>query len=917
MSAFGTFFRNVGNLVGSDAFKAGTKTHRIAAIAENTKTQIKLPEALTERVTGPAVVEPGSFEGILGNPAATHPLGESVSKELPLETSYSPAGRDLTGTTDTRNIDLDAINTSDEMKAYIDSVSQGYVDVPHRSLEQVEEMAQTKEVLASIVGNTVHSGFSDRQILALRQIMVEESTRVKEMADQIMSNPANVSQEDWAKFAVRENKYIQLQRYVSGATAEVSRALNAMKLPVGDAGSDRLRQIYEILEESGNKMHLMQRAKLISEGTGDAIDIAKASRGRSGMMKPLMELWVNGLLSGPQTHLANIASNSLVVGYESLVIRPIASGIGAILNTPGRIHAEEVISEAYGTFQGFWDGFSLFSKELANKPYDQFGHLAKDEIYDWRAISSGYFNLAPDSATGRSLDLFGDWYARVPGRMLQGMDQWFKSVIYRQELNSQALRAGLQKGLEGDELIAYTQNLVNNPSGKIHTAALERAEYQTFTNPVDKEGGAMGKLARSFQTLSYQHPGLKMIVPFVRTPTNLVTMAMENTPLAPITKKFRNDIAGGGPKRDLALARISMGTVIWASIYQAHQEGTITGSGPVGRKKKQFLKEVGWRPNCIGGKGKWLAMNRADPFAMSIAAVANSMDAAAYADTEQNWMTLASGSILGIATNLTDKSYMKSVAQLIEVLSGKRSPTEGAKQFATSTSASFVPSWLNYVAHSTDDKVRASFMTTDPLSMMANKAKARTPWGSDEVPPIRDWKGDITIRDYGGFMGSIMPFPVAEIKTQPQAFAMWKSGVLVSRPSTTQHLLGADVDLMRLDGGTGWVFEKFTEFVGKRRLKFTKTIVPSMDAYKKAREGFKGREGMLASRFNSALRSGLEVGKIDFLKWYKTESPKHANWVGMGTAEWDSIVLKNTAEVQSPPGTPGFAPANKTPNFFQ
>ena len=334
MSAFGTFFRNVGNLVGSDAFKAGAKTNRIAAIAENTKTQIKLPEALTERVTGPAVVEPGSFEGILGNPAATHPLGESASKELPLETSYSPAGRDLTGTTDTRNIDLDAINTSDEMKAYIDSVSQGYVDVPHRSLEQVEEMAQTKEVLASIVGNTVHSGFSDRQILALRQIMVEESTRVKEMADQIMSNPANVSQEDWAKFAVRENKYIQLQRYVSGATAEVSRALNAMKLPVGDAGSNRLRQIYEILEESGNKMHLMQRAKLISEGTGDAIDIAKASRGRSGMMKPLMELWVNGLLSGPQTHLANIASNSLVVGYESLVIRPIASGIGAILNTP-------------------------------------------------------------------------------------------------------------------------------------------------------------------------------------------------------------------------------------------------------------------------------------------------------------------------------------------------------------------------------------------------------------------------------------------------------------------------------------------------------------------------------------------------------------------------------------------------------
>ena len=55
---------------------------------------------------------------------------------------------------------------------------------------------------------------------------------------------------------------------------------------------------------------------------------------------------------------------------------------------------------------------------------------------------------------------------------------------------------------------------------------------------------------------------LTFVLPFVRTPVNIARYAFERTPFAPLVGQWRADIAAGGARADLALARMSTGTAI-------------------------------------------------------------------------------------------------------------------------------------------------------------------------------------------------------------------------------------------------------------------------------------------------------------------------------------------------------------------
>lgn len=98
--------------------------------------------------------------------------------------------------------------------------------------------------------------------------------------------------------------------------------------------------------------------------------------------------------------------------------------------------------------------------------------------------------------------------------------------------------------------------------------AMEFARYQTFQNPVGPLAGAVLSAARSY-------PWLKIVVPFVRTPTNIIKFAAERSPLAPILKEWRADILAGGARRDLAIARSTLGTGLGLTIAQMAQDGLI------------------------------------------------------------------------------------------------------------------------------------------------------------------------------------------------------------------------------------------------------------------------------------------------------------------------------------------------------
>ena len=120
-------------------------------------------------------------------------------------------------------------------------------------------------------------------------------------------------------------------------------------------------------------------------------------------------------------------------------------------------------------------------------------------------------------------------------------------------------------------------------------------------------------------------PGVKLIVPFIRTPTNILKFAMERTPLAPIMKSVRADILAGGARRDTALARISMGSMAMAVTASYAAQGVITGGGPSDPALKSHLYNQGWQPYSVKIGDKYYAYGRLEPLGMMMGLAADAV----------------------------------------------------------------------------------------------------------------------------------------------------------------------------------------------------------------------------------------------------------------------------------------------------
>jgi hypothetical protein len=74
---------------------------------------------------------------------------------------------------------------------------------------------------------------------------------------------------------------------------------------------------------------------------------------------------------------------------------------------------------------------------------------------------------------------------------------------------------------------------------------------------------------------------------------------IERTPFAPTSSRFRQDFAKGGPARDLALAKVTMGSMFVYGATELAANGYIIGSGPGRRADQEAFRRGGGQPYTI------------------------------------------------------------------------------------------------------------------------------------------------------------------------------------------------------------------------------------------------------------------------------------------------------------------------------
>lgn len=704
-----------------------------------------------ERVMPEVKMEPGTAP-----PAVAVGSEAAPPKAEPPKKPEEPAGPTLPPPTSqfmdkAGNIRLENLNTPEDVNVLVREIAeQNEGFMPARGIipdDMVMAFADAAGIgawevdLKELAKKFGHGNLSS-MIVGGRKLFIDSATKLRDAM-----NMAAVG-DDAAVMAYAEARarHMMIQEQLSSVTAEAGRALRAFH-EIG--GAEDAKMLGEFLQQATGRTlnQLKEEAKLGAKlDTPQKVSKFIKDSEKATFMEMMVEFWINSLLSGPRTHVTNILSNTLVAA-NNIVETGLASGIGKVLGSAERIDAGELKSRVFGMMQGAKDG----------------------SISAWKALKDEDFvagELKVETPRKKAIPGVAGQVVRVPGRLLAAEDQFFKGVAYRAELNGLAHRMATKEGLTGNAFDSRIAELTMNPTEDMMKAANQAANYQTFNKP-------LGATGQSIMWFANSHPSLRFLMPFIRTPTNIVKYAGERSPLGLFSKQVRNNLMGvnGTVARDTQLARMAWGTTLGVAAFSLALEGKITGGGPADPREMALWRASGKQPYSMKIGNTYYSFARFEPLGM-IFGVSADMAEISKAATDAEAEDIAVMALASITKNLTSKTWLRGPSEAIEAITD---PERYGEQYVSRFAASFIPTGLGQIAQTNDPIMREARGIIDTV-------KARIPGMSDDLLPRRDVWGEPITRE--GALGPDLVSPIFEsrIKNDPVNQRLLALGVYPDKP---------------------------------------------------------------------------------------------------------------------------------------
>jgi hypothetical protein len=674
------------------------------------------------------------------------------------------------------NINLEKLDAPVDVKQMIKDVADDnnmFLDA-RQNVVRFGSEGENLKALADETGLTVEKllqrekgeAFNFATAYAARLINAQSAKELTELAKRAES--VSASQVDLINFENALVKHAAIQEQIAGITAEAGRALAQFRYMAKADALTQDKMITEYLLKRGGDKSVRDVAGKIAnmDSTRRVSSFARESY-KPTFLDKVQEVWINGLLSSPSTHIVNVSSNTLVAGLTPIEYA-VAAAIGAIKRDPDRITGGEVAARTLGTIVGTLDGLVAAAKALKDPDTGVLDSLTKLEMRREKAVKG----------------LPGE-VVRLPGRALVAEDVLFKTIGYTQEMWGQAVRQAQKegKGLRyAKELLKDPDFALKNPNIKLK--AIETGRYQTFTNNLE---GA----AQSWQRFVARKPGLRFLTPFVRTPYNIVTYAFERTPFARLQKKYKDAIDAGGPEADIARARMYLGTSISMGVAMLAADGMITGRGPNNPRERAVLMETGWQPYSIKIGDTYYGYNRFEPVGILFGVSADLSEIGSYVGNNKNTV-LEDAEIVGtmlamsITENITNKTFLTGISDLVEAISdpGRYAPNAIRRFLASS-----IPTVAYYERKDQDPYLRDVRSITDAFLN-------RLPGQSEKLALKRNILGEP--RKYSkGALGKFSPTRESKLNNDPVFNEFVNLGYAPSKPS--RQIGGVDLTTEQYD----------------------------------------------------------------------------------------------------------------------
>lgn len=556
-------------------------------------------------------------------------------------------------------------------------------------------MSESGELLVGSKRGTL--GASAETIIASKAIIADWSNELYRLSQ--LAEEADTRQ--FANFNYYErltDRFIGLLEFYKTGTQFLGGSLNALRLSLVDNVSAREALQYMAKEETDEdavvtlarlrkfaqeakdayrrgdadgleKMRTLTRAMVLSGGD-PAKAISFGDTARAVALRIGTRNFYNSILSGAKTLFRNGGTfYRLVEAPTSIALRGAFTGDKALINS-GLAGYSSIIT-------GMGEAWKVARQTMRTGIPIQ---TTPKQFMQRTETLAMLENLEKTATTASEQRAVGHlkWHYRmaeylaVPEKVMMGMDDYFKTILVRQRINELAAYKAYQedpsnwKGAMEAKLKEYS-NAIDPQTGVIKSKALqEYADIGTFQSDP-------GEMINSFSRFVETVPGGKLVVPFIRTPANIMTYQFEHLPLTNLaSRNYQKAMKSGDPVLIAEYeGRQAIGLLAMGSAYMMAANNMITGDWPNPVTEKEEFKrwkELGIQPRSLRFGDTYVSYSMVEPLSNLIAISANLARVVQTYGLSEDFADKFMGmGVLSIVSSVTEKSYFSGIAAMADL----------------------------------------------------------------------------------------------------------------------------------------------------------------------------------------------------------------------------------------------------------
>ncbi|MCC5780531.1 hypothetical protein H7H48_15830 [Nitratireductor sp. B36] len=393
----------------------------------------------------------------------------------------------------------------------------------------------------------------------------------------------------------------------------------------------------------------------------------------------------NGLLWMWPTHLVNTTTNALMMvgrpteklfGSSALRLLTKDPARRAELSAVARQAKKEYLYTVTALSEGWTNAVEAFRRgdSILNPHNTEFFDVGvQTQELPWRPVQS-----INDIAYNAFVSARYRNFVGLPTRTLGAADEFFKTLRYRAVIQARAAVEASERGLSGKEAKAYIARSLNDSidpaTGRaVDANAIREAQSVSFQQDLNYETTIGGSFGRALQNARKTAPALGVVLPFVKTPVNVIRYGVKLTPgLNLLQKEFRDSLYGsmGTEAQAHAMGQMSLASMFGGLAAYLASTDQLTGAGPDDYKLKQELMATGWKPYSFkwedeNGDTKYLTLGRFDPMGMAFGMVADIVHLQKK-NPEADYSELIGAAMIAVAKNLGEKTFLLNLNSAME-----------------------------------------------------------------------------------------------------------------------------------------------------------------------------------------------------------------------------------------------------------